>query len=344
MQDKIDKPIFVVGSPRSGTSVLTWCLEQHPNMFALPESGWIGDLAIDLAIRYQIGTARGDLSLLGAMDVQREEFFAIFGSSINKLILNHRRDLDLHHFELRRLRNARSGAAAVPTAFSTVHSTSDPKARWVDGTPENSFHICGLRKLFPEARFIHLVRDVTSVVRSLLNFFPDGRNRLVANEQAAYDYWLRTVTACAKAERAYGPSVVYRLRYSDLTDRSESALRSLLNFLDEPYAAECLAPLTERINSSNVPADFKIGDPETDAAVVEQATRLCSEVEKTSQSPEASPAAAVEIETAFEKRVQYVATVDSEYQRALRIITTLQKETAQLTARCSDRQSDSKTE
>jgi hypothetical protein len=69
MQDKISKPIFVVGSPRSGTSVLTWCLGQHPCMLALPESGWIGDLAIDLAIRYQIGTARGNLSLFSAMDV-----------------------------------------------------------------------------------------------------------------------------------------------------------------------------------------------------------------------------------------------------------------------------------
>src|SRR5204863_12735 len=37
----INKPIFVVGSPRSGTSILTWCLGQHPNIVPLPESGWI---------------------------------------------------------------------------------------------------------------------------------------------------------------------------------------------------------------------------------------------------------------------------------------------------------------
>src|SRR6266513_3732401 len=52
-----NKPIFVVGSPRSGTSILTWCLGQHPNMLVIPESAWMGDFAIDLAIRYQIGTA-----------------------------------------------------------------------------------------------------------------------------------------------------------------------------------------------------------------------------------------------------------------------------------------------
>jgi hypothetical protein len=55
----------------------------HPNIIPLPESDWIGNLAIDLAVRYQIGTARGERSVLSAMDIQREEFFANFGQSIN---------------------------------------------------------------------------------------------------------------------------------------------------------------------------------------------------------------------------------------------------------------------
>jgi len=65
-----------------------------------------------------------------------------------------------------------------------------------------------------------------------------------------------------------------------LVDTPEAALRSLFNFLSEPFAAECLTPLEKRINSSNVPADFKIGDPETDPSLVERAKRLSTEVEK----------------------------------------------------------------
>jgi hypothetical protein len=68
-------------------------------------------------------------------------------------------------------------------------------------------------------------------------------------------------------------------------------------------------------NSSNVPADFKIGDPQTETAVVERATGLSAEVNETPQPSEASPAAAEEMEAAFAERVQYVATVDSEYHR-----------------------------
>ena len=314
-----NNPIFVVGSPRSGTSILTWCLGQHPNMLVIPESAWMGDFAIDLAIRYQIGTARGNRSVLSAMDIEREEFFARFGQSINDLILNHRKDLER--------KRSGYGACAVPNAVPVASTTLRPgvngKARWVDGTPEYSLHICGLRKLFPGALFIHIVRDVDSVVRSLLNFDRLGERSLVANEQEAYNYWLRTVSSCLLAERAYGPRVVFRLRYSDLVDTPEAALRSLFNFLSEPFAAECLTPLEKRINSSNVPADFKIGDPETDPSLVERAKRLSTDVEKIPQPPEASPAASDEMEAAFNQRI-------SEHCEAQQVIAALQKRAERL--------------
>ena len=281
----------------------------------------MGDFAIDLAVRYQIGSARGDRSVLSAMDIQCEEFFNVFGQNINALILRHRIDLWRKWGERSVGPNASSEDLVSPMV--------NQKTRWVDGTPEYSFHICGLRKLFPKALFIHIVRDVTSVVRSMLNFHRVGGGTLVANEQEAYNYWFRAVSSCLLAERAYGPRVVFRLRYSDLVDTPESALRSLLNFLDEPYFAECLAPLTKRINSSNVPADFKIGDPATDAAVVERATRLCAELFEAPQPSEASAAAVKELEAAFAERVQYVASVDSRYCRAQHIITALEKENAE---------------
>jgi hypothetical protein len=124
----------------------------------------------------------------------------------------------------------------------TEQSADIPKARWVDGTPEHSFHVCGLRKLLPNALFVHIVRNVTSVVRSMLNFHRIAGVSLVASEQEAYDYWFRAVSACLLAEQAYGLGVVFRLRYSELVDQPEASLRSLRNFLGEPFAAECLIP------------------------------------------------------------------------------------------------------
>jgi len=325
--ERVNKPIFIVGSPRSGTSILSWCLGQHPNILVQEESSWIGPFAINVAIAHEIGTARGEHSQLSALDLRRDDFMAHFGKSVNDLILTY-----LRQFEITSHSAALQDFSQVHEGFQIARSQSDPKSRWVDGTPEYSLYICGLRKLFPGARFIHIVRDVDSVVRSILNFDRLGEGSLVANEQQAYEYWLRTVNACLEAERAYGRQIVHRLQYSDLINNPESALRSVLKFLGEPYVSACLEPLQVRINSSNVPASFDASDPRTDPSLVEQAMRLSTEVEKTPQPPEASSAASDEMEAAFNERVQYVATLASEHRRAKRIITTLQKEFDERTA------------
>jgi hypothetical protein len=326
MEDGINRPIFVVGSPRSGTSILTWCLGQHPNIIPLEESDWVGKLAVDLAVYYQIGTSRGDYSLLSSMDVEKAEFFAVFGQSINDLILRHRVSLDR-----KRWRHA-AGPSVPDHSFVPRYNA---KTRWVDGTPEYSFYICGLRKLFPQALFIHIFRDVTSVVRSMLHFHHLSGQNLVANVQEAYSYWLRTVSNCLVAERAYGPKVVFRIRHSDLVDAPEETLRSIFSFLSEPFAPECLEPLAQRINSSNVPPDLQIDDHGADPSLVKQAMQLCREVEESSQPLEASAAAIEEIETAFDERVQFVANLPQEYRKAQHLILTQQTKNQRISARAA---------
>jgi hypothetical protein len=54
----------------------------------------MGDFAINVAVGHQTGAARGERSILSAMDVRGEELFAAFGQSINHLILSHRKDLE----------------------------------------------------------------------------------------------------------------------------------------------------------------------------------------------------------------------------------------------------------
>ena len=302
MQDRINKPIFVLGSPRSGTSILAWCLGHHPNLFPVPESNWMGDFAVNVAVAHQIGSARGGLSILSAMEIRDDEFFAAFGRSVNELVVGHRRHLEMNRG------NSISPSKVNLQWLEATSSAAGPKTRWVDGTPEYSLHICGLRKLFPQARFVHVFRDVDAVVRSMVNFHRATGIQLVANEQDAYKYWLRTVRACLKAEAAYGPRVVYRFRYTTLVENPELALRSLLDFLGEPYSAKCLEPLSQRINSSNVPPDFNSNDPATDPAIVEQARRRSAEIEETPQATEHSPVAADELEAEFCARTKHIAT------------------------------------
>ena len=245
------------------------------------------------------------------MDIGQDELFAAFGQRINDLILDHRKHLEAK-------RKTRCVELKLdPRWLEATSSAAGPKRRWIDGTPEYSFYICGLRKLFPDAVFIHIFRDVASVVRSMLNFHRVAGTQLVRNEEEAYRYWLRSVRSCVKAEQACGPNVVRRIRYRDLIDEPESTMRSLLDFISEPYAARCLEPLMQRINSSNVSDDFKTHDPSTDPAVVAEATQLSRELEATAQPAKASRTAADEMEAAFVQRTRYMATLEGRYRLSL---------------------------
>ena len=309
MQNTTIKPIFLVGSPRSGTSILTWCLGQHPNIFPVDESTGIGELALALAVCYQTKMGLGPDSLWSAMNMQREEFIATFGQTVNGLIQGHKVDLQRKWWKQAFAPNA------PPHDFVAETASNSAKARWVDGTPAYSFHICGLRKLFPDALFVHIIRDVTPVVRSMLNFHRLAGVSLVANEQEAYNLWFYSVSACLLAEQAYGPQVVFRLKYAELVNQPETSLRALLGFLGEPYAPECLAPLRKRINSSDVPADFRLGEQGTDPLIIERATRLNAEIETNPQTSEVSTIALDKMEATFNAQINHRAILRDKYTR-----------------------------
>ena len=247
------QPVFVVGSPRSGTSVLTWSLGQHPDLLPLEESDWLPKLVANLTTAYRLGTARGERSALSALGVSQRAFYAAFGDAVDELILSHRR----------RFEELRSGTGGDPR-FKISRAPSDPKLRWVDGTPEYANHIYALSRLFPGARFVHLLRDVESVTRSLVHFHKVGGGDFTW--QRAYQIWLRHVTAAVEAEKTLGSETVLRLSHADLTRHPETAVRRCLEFLGEPFAPACLEPLSETINSSSVPSD-RSSDPPLDVDI-----------------------------------------------------------------------------
>ena len=127
--------------------------------------------------------------------------------------------------------------------------------------------------LFPEARFIHLLRDPAAVVRSLGNFDRVGGEPRQADD--ACRQWLRHVKACLDAERSLPPETVMRLAHADLDSSPEPSLRRCLEFLGEPWSADCLKPLGHRINSS-APRDPE-ATIHVDANLLAEARSICAE-------------------------------------------------------------------
>ena len=77
-------PIFIIGSPGSGTSVLTWALGQHPRLLPVEEGDWLCKLAVNLPTTFSLGIARGERSQLSSMGIAPREFYESIGDSINE--------------------------------------------------------------------------------------------------------------------------------------------------------------------------------------------------------------------------------------------------------------------
>jgi|KBSSwiStaDraftv2_1062776.scaffolds.fasta_scaffold13179_4 hypothetical protein len=308
---RVAAPIFIVGSPRSGTSILTWCLGQHPNILPTEESDWLGPFAEQVGAHFELGSARGERSQLSALGVERNAFFEAFGAAIDALILGQRRRLEELSHTL-----AQHDPSQISVEFAVSRDTAEPKARWVDGTPEYSFHVCGLHKLFPAARFVHILRDADEVATSMLAFRDGAGHALVANADEAYTYWRRTTEACVAAEHALGAGVVHRLRHADLVAQPEPVLRELFAFLGESLTPACLAPLAKRINSSFADDAHPHGAPQATSETIEQARQLSARLRDSSVAlPTAE--ARTQWEAQFQERVSFARNLRADYRRAL---------------------------
>lgn len=285
MADAPNSPVFIVGSYRSGTSIFCWCLGQHPNLVNLPETNWLARLGIDLENLYRLGTVNGKYSHLKQANVSQDDFYRLFGEGVDRLI--QATNPALIEKSPKPGKNKRH--------FARRRSAADSKRRWVDATPENSHYIYPLSKMFPGAKFIHLLRSPHDVASSLMKFSRTGGRDYEHDE--AYRTWTRLTHAAIAGERALGAGRVLRLRYEDFTGAPEAAFRRALAFLDEEYAADCLTPLESKINSSEVGPDGVQRDESTAAA--READQLYREAGATMPASTGDAAAYTALEAAF---------------------------------------------
>lgn len=217
--DPATKPgIVVLGSPRSGTTLLRRVLDAHPNIACPPETYLLSAAARFLhEDRFAAGLRIGVLDGLSFAGFEEAEVLA-------------------------RLR-------AMVFGFLGEYAERAGKPRWAEKTAFDAFHIERIRRLVGgHVQFVCLQRHGLDVAMSLgdlvaktggyVEELHDYLRRYPEPHEAMARAWVDTANAVA--DLAETDAAAISLRYEDLTEDPEAELRRVFEFLGEPWDEELL--------------------------------------------------------------------------------------------------------
>lgn len=207
------RPVFIAGCERSGTTMLGAMLGSSPSTLTTPESQFV----IHLLPRAYEAIPNKELEqiIAGLCGHWRLRIWGIG-------------DLRTRLSRALAASGASYGYRQVISQVIRLYSedvAKIPASIWIDHTPTHIKFVDRLLKIFPDARFIHIVRDGRAVASSLqqLTWGPNTTYK-------AAEWWSRMVCMGATAEIRYGPSRIMRVRYEDVVLEPEKTMREVCKF------------------------------------------------------------------------------------------------------------------
>lgn len=190
-------PIFIVGMPRSGTTLTEQILVSHSLVEATDELPDIERLAIRIQHNQSYSAA---LNKLTEQDIQR-----------------------LRETYLKTVKRYLSG---TPRYF-------------IDKNPNNFLHLGLIKKLFPEAKIINVMRCAAENAMAVYKqFFSRGHDYCYCFDQI-HIYWTHYIRLMQHWDQCFA-SQIYHMKFEQLVMQPESQIRGLLNYLQLNFETNCL--------------------------------------------------------------------------------------------------------
>jgi hypothetical protein len=237
------RPFFVVGCPRSGTTLVQLMLHAHPRLAVPPETRF-------LVRAYRARARFGDLRRASrrrrlARWVMRRPQSADLGLDPDEVVA--------------------AVEAAPPTLGSALgavfglYAARQGKPRWGDKRPGHWRDLDVLLRLFPDAQLVHVVRDGRACVASLkaMPWWAGG-------VPAATAVWLQSHRRWRRDTRGLPADRVHTVRYEELVADPEPVLRRLCAFLGEEFDPAMTAP--QEVAAATLPS-YKTWHARTTGAV-----------------------------------------------------------------------------
>ena len=230
---ELKEPVFIVGHPRSGSTLLASLLNEHSEIVALPETHFMDRTCARSIFRRVIEPFFPKLivSQMYKKNLRTQD------TGVSKTIFE-----DAFYKE-----NGQTYKDAFHTLLQCCLKGSS-RSRVLEKTPKHLEHIRQLLKWFPDAKIICIIRDGRDAVDSLMNA---PWTHSCAPKHAAYWAWCVRKALIYKAQY---PGCFYLLRYEDLLLNPEKKLEEIFGFLGERFESGIL--LSER---SGIVPDWERG-------------------------------------------------------------------------------------
>jgi Sulfotransferase family len=206
-----DRPFFVVGCPRSGTTLVRTILDGHSRLSVPPESHFVVALA-----------RRGRRGAVTLDDIMAHSEFRAWNADAEVL----RRWVD---------RAAPTSYRELVSAVFDWYAVSHGKNRWGDKTPGYVSYLPQLLSVFPDAQFVHVLRDGRDVVASLSEQVWGPERPVIAALR-----WRRKVGAGRRAGARMATDRYIELKLEDLIIDPDTKVRELCDFLGEQFQPNML--------------------------------------------------------------------------------------------------------
>jgi hypothetical protein len=208
-------PLLLLGVSRSGTTLLRVMLDRNSQL-TIPDESFFVPLLADRHLRRV--HADDFLDDLRRLNTVRE-----WGVPLDQVRA--------------RLTDEMPIARAIAVIYE-VYAEEQGKPRWGDKTPMYMRHLLLLRRLFPDARYVHLIRDGRDAAISFLAMPPGVAFETWSHPRSAADFaavWRAEVAAARRLGARVGPERYLEVRYEDLVADAESVLKAICGFADLPY-------------------------------------------------------------------------------------------------------------
>ncbi len=220
-------PIFILGAPRSGTTLLQYLFKSHPKV-SIPgeESHFI--IPFYKKFKNIELSKKKIVSILMEMKKMRPQFFC---EQVNPALVINDTLIDNMGLE-----NVHDFPSLVQRLYQ-YNAESEGKVIWGDKTPYYILHIKLLLEMFPDARFIHVLRDGRDVALSVLDRKHDF---FIYNLYMAAKTWEFYVKTGREQGVKLRNDQYCEVKYEELVSRPGEVMKSLCDFIQIEYTAKVL--------------------------------------------------------------------------------------------------------